>query len=404
MVVLVTHGLGQEPARGARGFADRISNAVTAANTLSEDDLAARDLETLLIEIVDTYGAHPIVVHFDRKYVNSREIHGPNDKAILKPLQIDIRVPAEGEVATLFDVPERALSSTHSSGEEHEVILTLNSPDGLGAEDMAKVIQGWGEALETSLRSANALIAEHRVAILDAVRPILESRWRRTRLLRGALRDLSIPLQRVDSPLASIPLRPAALSMAKLESAAADGVPEWSLANDMAEGVISTISGFSMALERLPQTANRLVGEHEETLRDVLLFILNAQYHGLATGETFIGKGKSDLLLRWKNRDAFVGECKIWNGPAALTDGVEQLLTRYTLWRQSRIALILFIRDPADGSRIIETAHQTIADNTRTQSVYNFSEPDRRRDYTVATSDDRRPATLTLLPVVIQRT
>jgi len=167
--------------------------------------------------------------------------------------------------------------------------------------------------------------------------------------------------------------------MAKLESAAAGGVPEWSLANDMAEGVISTISGFSMALERLPQTANRLVGEHEETLRDVLLFILNAQYRGLATGETFIGMGKSDLLLRWKNRDAFVGECKIWNGPAALTDGVEQLLTRYTLWRQSRIALILFIRDPADATRTIETAHQTIVDNIRTQSVHDSTEPDRRR-------------------------
>jgi hypothetical protein len=69
---------------------------------------------------------------------------------------------------------------------------------------------------------------------------------------------------------------------------------------------------FTSALERLAETANKLAGENEETIRDLLLFILNSNYQGAATGETFIGHGKSDVLLRWHDRDAFIGECKYW--------------------------------------------------------------------------------------------
>lgn len=397
---------GPGPAGGVRGFGERLDGAVVAANTLPEDTLAARDFELLLEEIVNRHAARPVVTHFDRKYVKSRETHGPTDKAVLKPLVIEIHVPADGEVSTLFDTEPRVVSSTHSSGDKHEVIFSLQMSGGasFSSEDFAVVVSKYAGALDASVRNANALIAEHRAKVMDAVRPVLEARWRRTRLLRGALQDMNIPLEPDESAPAFIPVRPGALSMARIDAAAAEGGREWSLADELAEGVISTISDFSLALERLPQTANRLLGEHEETLRDVLLFVLNANYRGMATGETFIGLGKSDILLRWENRDAFVGECKIWRGAAALSEGIDQLLTRYTLWRQSHVALILFIRDPASATATIESAHHTIAQHSRTQLALEAPEPSRRRDYTVVTSgDERRPATLTLLPVVIPR-
>ena len=46
---------------------------------------------------------------------------------------------------------------------------------------------------------------------------------------------------------------------------------------------------FNAAMERLTATANKLAGEDEATIRDLLLFILNAHYQGLATGETLAG-------------------------------------------------------------------------------------------------------------------
>lgn len=387
-------------------FARRVNDAVILANTLSEDLLGSKPFEALLNEIVESHGAQPIIGHFDRKYVQTREIHGPNDKTVLKPLQLEVRVPCEGAIAVLFQVPNRILSSTHSQGNQSEIILSATiSPDGdWGAKELNERITAWTDRFAANIRDANEIITQHRADLTDAVRPILEARWRRTRLLRGALKELSIPLERTSTPASSIPLEPKSFSLARIEDEAQKGAPEWSLADDMAEGIITTIAGFSSALERLPLTADRLIGEDEETLRDVLLFILNANYGGLVTGETFIGKGKADLLLRWKDRDAFVGECKIWKGPAAFSQAIDQLLDRYTLWRHSRVALIVFIRDTANTTSHIESAHETLLKHSRTQLAHPSPEPMRRRDYTVAASaDERRPATLSLLPVVLPR-
>lgn len=390
-----------------RDFPSRVANAVISANTLSEDLLSSTSLETLIATIVGNYAAEPIVAHFDEKFVQTREVHGPDDKGVLKPLQMEIRVPSSGTVAVLFDVPGRTFSSLYSQGDLSEIVLTteVSSKADWGAEDLNRSLDDWADHLTADIRAANKIIDQHRAALIDAVRPVLETRWRRTRLVRGVLRELSIPLERTVHAPASIRLDPAPLSLAKIEAESAEGAPEWSLANDLAEGLITMMSGFSTALERLPDTANRLAGEDEETLRDVLLFILNANYRGLVTGETFIGMGKSDLLLRWKDRDAFVGECKIWKGPAAFSAGIDQLLTRYTLWRHTRVALVLFIRESSNATKLIQSAHETLVSHSRTQSAHDSQEPSRRRDYTVAASgDERRPVTLTLLPVVIPRT
>ena len=41
---------------------------------------------------------------------------------------------------------------------------------------------------------------------------------------------------------------------------------------------------------------------------------LNGQYEGTATGETFNGLGKSDIIVRQNTANVFVAECKIWEG------------------------------------------------------------------------------------------
>ena len=87
---------------------------------------------------------------------------------------------------------------------------------------------------------------------------------------------------------------------------------EPALADAMYEDVLRTLGSLGRAFERLPKTASRF---KEEELRDVALFILNSNYEGAARGEVFNGNGKTDLLLAWKDRNAFIGECKFWKGP-----------------------------------------------------------------------------------------
>jgi hypothetical protein len=117
-----------------------------------------------------------------------------------------------------------------------------------------------------------------------------------------------------------------------------------------------------------------------------------------------MGYGKTDILLRWRDRDAFIGECKYWGGSAKFTLAIEQLLGRYTIWRDTRVALILFIRNISSISEIIDKANDCILSSDRLIQALTPLEPDRRRDYLLrAANDDQRVIRLALIPVVISR-
>ncbi|MFF0572918.1 hypothetical protein [Streptosporangium saharense] len=170
------------------------------------------------------------------------------------------------------------------------------------------------------------------------------------------------------------------------------------LAEDMYQDVVRTISGMSRAAERLPKTARRL---GEEGFRDLLLFVLNANYEGAVRGEVFNCMGKTDILLGWKDRNVFIGECKIWGGQKKLIEAIDQLLG-YTAWRDTKAALIVFIQmeKPAE---IIEKADAAIREHSLFRSAARSNEPELRRDYLMTSKHDpQRYIKMAFLPVVIQ--
>ena len=57
-------------------------------------------------------------------------------------------------------------------------------------------------------------------------------------------------------------------------------------------------AGSRNALERSPSLPAQL---HEEQIRFILLVSLNAVFEGLAGGEVFNHKGKTDILIRMEN-------------------------------------------------------------------------------------------------------
>lgn len=71
--------------------------------------------------------------------------------------------------------------------------------------------------------------------------------------------------------------------------------------------------GSRNALERSPSMTRTL---NVETIRDLLLVSLNANFEGKAGAEMFNGAGKTDILVREGDRNIFIGECKIWRGQA----------------------------------------------------------------------------------------
>jgi hypothetical protein len=97
----------------------------------------------------------------------------------------------------------------------------------------------------------------------------------------------------------------------------------------------------------------------EPNLRTCLVHSLNGSFAGGATAETFNGRGKTDILVRSRDRNVFLGECKIYNGKAGVVDAIDQLLG-YATWRDGDLGLIIFVRNRALSSAIL--ALRTAAD------------------------------------------
>ncbi len=74
------------------------------------------------------------------------------------------------------------------------------------------------------------------------------------------------------------------------------------------EEILNVLASMSQLIERNKRTFAQI---DEPTIRDHFLLRLNGQFEGNATGETFNGDGKTNILL--------------WDGPQSLTRAIDQL-------------------------------------------------------------------------------
>jgi hypothetical protein len=117
---------------------------------------------------------------------------------------------------------------------------------------------------------------------------------------------------------------------------------EPTLESEEYENILTIMKDMALAMERTPSTFATL---SEEEIRDFFLISLNGHYQGNATGETFNGSGKTDILIRYKGANAFIAECKFWRGQKHMDQAIDQLL-RYVAWRDTKTAILLFSKQP----------------------------------------------------------
>ncbi len=117
--------------------------------------------------------------------------------------------------------------------------------------------------------------------------------------------------------------------------------PEPALPDSEYDYILTVIDRQSQSIERSPST---FVHMEENQIRDLILVNLNGHYEGDVTGETFNAEGKTDILIRADGRNAFIAECKFWEGPRALHAAVDQILG-YLTWRDTKAALIFFSKN-----------------------------------------------------------
>ena len=265
----------------------------------------------------------------------------------------EISIPFEGE-ADLFKFRASRVSMNPPRGKVNERVNTLvmsfeYTQDRY--ENAAQEITSRVEHLKDCIGFSNNQVAEFNSDIREKARTRIEAR--RERILKIRNVDVSLPFpmrNRADSKRTYAAPEVRRKIVPKLPDVSATPfAPEPILADADYENVLSVISSLSLSMERSPSAFATL---NEEALRSHCLALLNGQYDGQATGETFNHTGKTDILIRSGNKNIFVAECKFWTGPKSFNDAIDQLLG-YTCWRDTKAALIVFNRN-AQMSTVLE--------------------------------------------------
>lgn len=314
------------------------------------------------------------------------------------------RVPQQTLVAPYEG--ERAIFDARAS------TFSLNPPSVAGLSDEALRITWEGQStdaaqvreyfereitkLEECLRWSQKDIDQHNQKVEATVPSIVAQRREQLLATRNLQASIGFPIRRrPDANTYAAPVKRRRLSGVSraVGTTLPPFRPEPVLHPAEYEEALAVLRNTRNALERNPSTTAKLT---EEEIRDLLLINLNAQFEGNAAGEVFNGAGKTDILIRVDDRNVFIGECKIWKGSKTMDEALGQLFG-YLVWRDTRAAILLFIRN-ADVTATIDKAVKKIEEHPNFKRCGRERDEERYDFVMHPTGDSTREIHLALLP------
>ena len=212
-------------------------------------------------------------------------------------------------------------------------------------------------AIQKYLDVARVDCENHNAQLRADVPERVRQRRQEAQAMRETQAKIGFPLRhRGDPNQTPVPLTHKSVRLRHQElDAASTPMPRWVLQDSDYEEALRVLQYWRDSLERAPSIADE---RGEEEIRDLLLAGLNSVFEGAAAGEVFNGAGKTDILIRQDSVNVFIGECKIWEGESSMDEALDQLF-RYAVWRDTRTAVLLFIRN-VDVSAVIDKALNVI--------------------------------------------
>lgn len=101
------------------------------------------------------------------------------------------------------------------------------------------------------------------------------------------------------------------------------------------------------------------------------------------------------------DKNIFIAECKVWRGPKSFADALDQLLG-YATWRDTKLALIFFVRQP-DMGVVQEKARAAVEAHDAFKAWRGESEEGELRAEIVWPDDPGRKADLAMYLVHLPR-
>lgn len=285
-----------------------------------------------------TYEAHvPAELHPDSYYVHSGKSY-PKDV-------IKYHLPFIGDPKLLkVRASSYSLSQPKITVEDNcicfEIVNFNLSPE---------IIKQKADSVIESIESQNQCLARDLIAFNIQIEGLANQAFdsRKQQLLNknNLLSSLGVPIRKAGNipSTFSVPAKRTKVISSKAKPAVTEKgfIPEPTLDGSIYKQILSIIYDVGKQFERLPST---YTGKAEEHLRDHMLLILEPNFEGSATGETFNKSGKTDILLRHEGNNVFIAELKYWHGKKAYLDTISQLLG-YLTWRDSKAAIVVFVKN-----------------------------------------------------------
>lgn len=224
------------------------------------------------------------------------------------------------------------------------------------SEQLKKKIDSAIKNLEQGVEFANNDIREHNEKIRGIISLHLDKRILSAKKIVEAVHGLGIPVKSNSVPdtYVSDVKRIVRISEIATQAISRTGKNELApvLSSDDFNYILEVLSSESKTMERTPSVFANL---DEESIRTLFLMHLNGHFEGSATGETFNNSGKTDILIREKDKNIFIAECKFWKGEKSFNDAIDQLLS-YLTWRDCKCALLIFNKN-RDSHSVAEKMH-----------------------------------------------
>ena len=310
--------------------------------------------------------------------------------------KVVVSFPVSGTTEMLdYQASTFSMSGTYGRVSSGSVVVEVVERT-LNADVIRNQIERVKQDIDKRVGWANADLAKFRSTAEKSIRNSLSSRKERILNDRAVEEALGIPVRTSSAPRQPVPARRKQVTLAT-RKAQSGFVPEPVLEEAIYQDVLEVVRSWATSLERTPSTAAKL---DEEELRDLLLGTLNGYWRGAAGGELFNGSGKTDILIREGDRNAFIAECKIWRGPRGVADALDQLLS-YLVWRDGKAALVVFIKT-ADPMATIVKLHAAVEAHPSHVLTKSATDQSSRVEYVLTADDEGRRVSLAVLPVVIR--
>ncbi|MGD2091139.1 MAG: hypothetical protein PVH61_33500 [Candidatus Aminicenantes bacterium] len=360
------------------------------------DELLISNIDELCDELEQDFSIDVPVL---KDNITKNDVEEKNGRYGHKVKEIAINIPFEGNFIAFEIRPSHSYGlrgNTSADVRDQELILRFQFADlsKVSGEYVNDLIKKTISDIKSNLNSLLKDVSGWNNQINNLSRQLIESRREKLLAEKKLVESITFPLkERSESSItyfAPNVRRRITPTFPKASAKLSEREP--SLAIKHYEHIISVIERMAIVMERNPYAFKDM---SEEALRVLFLVALNGHYEGQATGETFNYGGKTDILIRCKDRNIFIGECKFWKGPKVLSDTIDQILG-YSSWRDTKVAILIFNRNK-NFSKVIKDIPETVEKhNNYKKSLKQVSETQFRYIFTHRDDPDKE-MTLSIL-------